>query len=622
MRDQYSTGINASSTGPTAQSSIALPASRVRGQNLTQTYLPAHTNSTGQTSHDSRASPELPSSQGQGMPATSVPANLSDVASRSDGGTIGIDEVPSVIPRIEELLSVQGRQTRVSGKNKEETRPGHAVLTPPSTVYTSVLLDEGYSIGTVIPRRSRHEVLAEGSRNVLAKRPLGNPPFPLNLMSRNSDSKASFEMPNPLPVVQKQSGSIKRSNSPVSEIYMKQSPEQLATQSSPILANKSTTILPSDKPSFTAKPVDLPAEGGNVLRSAGLYEALSGNDWNATLFEVRRKWYEKLQRYWSIWSRPSIRPGYQRIEWICDCGQLLYGDFDPNDQEGLSNLAFRLHNPRQNDAEETTHQESVDSIATSSPDPGQNNGQVQKSARQTRRSRLSKEAPSIISVACTQGLPAEPRVPKFVEVCVNTGKWQKSLGEIDITNVNCDRDLFAMIKQRYDDIRAHRAKLFFLEPARVAWVQFSLEERHRVGIMLQPMAVPPKHEVDNRDYDYTPCPLGALPPIPDNVFMHHLIDPGPHRRPLWLKRIPKKLNHSLLTSSDELVIGWGLHIIEGPNWVAVWIAGFCIIFLSCALSLLWAIFRSDVSGGFGMGAWLVSLSTLGMMAFFSKWSQQ
>ncbi|MCJ1390207.1 hypothetical protein MMC18_003065 [Xylographa bjoerkii] len=179
-----------------------------------------------------------------------------------------------------------------------------------------------------------------------------------------------------------------------------------------------------------------------------------------------------------------------------------------------------------------------------------------------------------------------------------------------------------MTKQRYDEVRGYRAKLFFLEPARVEWVQFSLEDRHRVGIMLHPMAVPPKHEVDNHNYEYTPVPLEPLPPIPNNVFMHHLIDPGPHRRPVWLHRLPKKLNHSLLNSSDELVIGWGLHIIEGPNWVAICAAGFCITFLSGAFSTLWSILRSDVSGGFGIGSWLVSALTLAMMACFSKWSQE
>ena len=216
----------------------------------------------------------------------------------------------------------------------------------------------------------------------------------------------------------------------------------------------------------------------------------------------------------------------------------------------------------------------------------------------------------------------EPRIPQFLEICVNTGKWHKSLGEIDITHVSCDRELFTLIKQRYEEVRGHRTKFFFLEPARVEWVQFSLEERHRVGILLKPMAVPPKDEVDIHNYEYDPCPLKPLPPIPDNIFMHHLNDPGSHRRPLWLPRLPKKMKTSLLTSNEELVTGWGLHIIEGPNWVAIWTAGFCVTCLSGVVSMLWSIIRNDVSGGFGIGSWLVSVSTLAMMAYFSKWSQE
>ncbi|MCJ1286052.1 hypothetical protein MMC26_005394 [Xylographa opegraphella] len=183
-------------------------------------------------------------------------------------------------------------------------------------------------------------------------------------------------------------------------------------------------------------------------------------------------------------------------------------------------------------------------------------------------------------------LHPEPGIPKFVEVCVNTGKWHRSLGEVNITDVNCDRDLFALIKQRYDEVRGHRTKLFFLEPVKVEWVQFSLEERHQVGIMLHPMAVPPKNEVDNQNYDNAPCPLEPLPPIPDNVFMHHLHNPGLHRRPIWLRRLPKKMNHSLLNSNEELVTGWGLHIIEGPKWKAIWTVAICLLFISGVVSTL------------------------------------
>ncbi|MCJ1290595.1 hypothetical protein MMC34_002135 [Xylographa carneopallida] len=278
-----------------------------------------------------------------------------------------------------------------------------------------------------------------------------------------------------------------------------------------------------------------------------------------------------------------------------------------------------LHNPRQDAAEQTTQQQPIASHLASSTSPSNNSGQISKTARRSQRSELAKEA---VNVVCNVALPPEPRIPKFVEVCVNTGKWHRSLGEINITDVYCDSDLFALIKQRYDEVRGHWTKFLFLEPAKVELVQYSLEERYQVGIMLHPMAVPPKDEVDKHNYEYAPCPLKPLPPVPDNVFMHLLNNPGPHRRPIWLHRLPKKMNHSLLNSGDELLTRWGLHIIEGPNWAAIWTAAFCLTFASGLFSILWFVFRNDVSGDFGIGSWLVSASTLGMMIYFSKWSQE
>ena len=265
------------------------------------------------------------------------------------------------------------------------------------------------------------------------------------------------------------------------------------------------------------------------------------------------------------------------------------------------------------------HQQSVNLTALPAAHLGQNASLTPGQGWQTQVShRLQKTAPT----ACSIQPPPGPRIRKYLELCVNTGKFHKSLGEIDITLVNCDRDLFALTKQRYNEVRGHRIKFSLLEPVAIEWVQFSLEEQHRVGILLHPLAVPPKNEVDSNHYEYNPCPLEPLPPIPDNIFLHHLNDPGPHRRPIWLQRLPKKVNDSLLRSGNGLVTGWGVHIIEGPNWLAVWIVGFCIVFSSGLFAVAWSVWRGDVSAGFGVAGWMASVLTMTIMVCFSKWSRE
>lgn len=78
----------------------------------------------------------------------------------------------------------------------------------------------------------------------------------------------------------------------------------------------------------------------------------------------------------------------------------------------------------------------------------------------------------------------------------------------------------------------------------------------------------------------------------------------------WTKRTPKKLMQMLNYPSPDPVIGWGVHIVEGPNWHAL--AVLIIIFgvLSLAISLIYSAVTSDVSSGFAMGAFLVAAETM------------
>jgi hypothetical protein len=84
------------------------------------------------------------------------------------------------------------------------------------------------------------------------------------------------------------------------------------------------------------------------------------------------------------------------------------------------------------------------------------------------------------------------------------------------------------------------------------------------------MAIPSQAEMAAEGYAYHPCPLRP-PPIPANTFLRHLSNPGPHKNLLWGNRIPQKLHRSILQiqAPDNLVIGWGVHVIEGLNKFAV-----------------------------------------------------
>jgi hypothetical protein len=226
-----------------------------------------------------------------------------------------------------------------------------------------------------------------------------------------------------------------------------------------------------------------------------------------------------------------------------------------------------------------------------------------------------------------RGAHASRRMPgqaekRFIELCVNTGEFQRQLAEIDVSSVESDAQLFDRIRERYREVRSFRAKYFLLKPADVHFVQFSVEDRHRVGILDKPMAIPSEAEMATEGYAYRPCPLKP-PPIPANIFLHHLSNPGPHTRLLWGNRIPQKLHRSILqiTTPDDLVIGWGVHIIEGLNWLAIFACALAGLLVSGIVATAWAIARDDVQGGFGIGAWLTSVEAILVMLVVTKWME-
>ena len=68
-------------------------------------------------------------------------------------------------------------------------------------------------------------------------------------------------------------------------------------------------------------------------------------------------------------------------------------------------------------------------------------------------------------------MPENTATKKYLELCVNTGEFQRSLGEIEITNVKNDHELFKLVRRKYEELRAYRVKFFLLKAVDVHFVQ-------------------------------------------------------------------------------------------------------------------------------------------------------
>ena len=140
---------------------------------------------------------------------------------------------------------------------------------------------------------------------------------------------------------------------------------------------------------------------------------------------------------------------------------------------------------------------------------------------------------------------------------------------------------------------------------------------------------PPPEEVRVQRYHYTPCPLNINPPFAVNIFLHAFYDPREHTFQFWLERLPKKLRdrlqytHPTPDTTDEHIprMGWGIHIIEGINWLTVTVWLIAMLLLTCFFSVLWSVLRhGNVQDGFSIGQYLVAVETAMLSALFFKWT--
>ncbi|KJX96910.1 hypothetical protein TI39_contig594g00001, partial [Zymoseptoria brevis] len=201
--------------------------------------------------------------------------------------------------------------------------------------------------------------------------------------------------------------------------------------------------------------------------------------------------------------------------------------------------------------------------------------------------------------------------PTYFELCVNRSSMVIRLGEITITDglgntaVGTDAQLFAEIRENYDQHRRRGLYNLFYRPSTIHYVHFGLQaSTQNVGIYEGPDAIPPTIEVQEGRYLYHECPLTPLPPMPSQTFFqyyHGHTQNCTSKSDVFCNRLPKKLGSSMQTSSsgmDKLEYGWGVHIVEGPDKAVL--AGLlaALTLLSCLVSIVYDAVAHEKESGF------------------------
>lgn len=83
--------------------------------------------------------------------------------------------------------------------------------------------------------------------------------------------------------------------------------------------------------------------------------------------------------------------------------------------------------------------------------------------------------PRSASSASSLSSDLAPYVPtqSYLEVCINTGEYTKTLSEIDLRDVGCDGELFRRIRSEYRRLRGFRSRFWLLKPSGVHFVRVS-----------------------------------------------------------------------------------------------------------------------------------------------------
>jgi uncharacterized membrane protein len=120
--------------------------------------------------------------------------------------------------------------------------------------------------------------------------------------------------------------------------------------------------------------------------------------------------------------------------------------------------------------------------------------------------------------------------------------------------------------------------------------------------------------------------------MPAHIFIHFLYRArwnvwGDHADDTWLKRLPKKLNESILAAqatntNSDLVFGWGVHILDGPNHAVLGLSLALGLMVTFVISCLIVGIAKTQEQAFGVGQYLVAIVVALMSAMYFKLQDQ
>ncbi|KAF2493732.1 hypothetical protein BU16DRAFT_53033 [Lophium mytilinum] len=199
---------------------------------------------------------------------------------------------------------------------------------------------------------------------------------------------------------------------------------------------------------------------------------------------------------------------------------------------------------------------------------------------------------------------------RFLFLSLQIAPHHNDFAEVDVTDAAQDYIFFQNTQTAYNKLRGNWLKRTLKVPCSISYIKFELF-RHLRGYNAGHLSqeIPPETEVKAHRYHYDPCPLN--PPLPSSIFLHALRHPEYYDGQRLQDRMPKKLQDGILGALGSAFspIGWGVHIHEGPNKLAIAIFVSLTLLASLVAAALWSVLKKDAQGGLGIGQYVVAVST-------------
>ncbi|KAI0137843.1 hypothetical protein F4776DRAFT_621371 [Hypoxylon sp. NC0597] len=320
-----------------------------------------------------------------------------------------------------------------------------------------------------------------------------------------------------------------------------------------------------------------------------------------------------------IFKKSSPAKGKRRLSWTCKCGLTISDDYielQPGALNRLQELLYRYGKPSE-------QQEPFD--VDNGPDianggiymgqlwqqlkaslPGRNRGPILS------RQRQDKSTSPKFGV-CPKRPVAALADHLFILLCIPFRRWGTKLQQADTCDINSDREFFKALNYYYQMKRSRSKWTRLRRVTSIEFVEFELFRSELVDVRPGP-SVPPAGQ-PNPQYTYET--VSTLPPIGSNMLMHLFNHPeDADILPLLYRRIPKKLRLRLEACPIKgSAVGWGMHFVEGLNWIVLFGYGCMGFAVSLILAVVYAMLMSDVQGGFAIGGFMLAffLSCAGLV---------